>query len=258
MNRLPDHPLFSIITVTYNADATVGCTVRSVAAQTCDLFEHIIIDGASTDDTLKTVTHEAGDSYTPIIHSEPDHGLYDAMNKGIRMAQGDYLIFLNAGDKFHSPHTLQHLANLALDNDFPGVIYGQTDIVDNDGHRIGSRHLTAPETLTLQSFAEGMVVCHQAFIALRVLAQEYDTRWRFSADYEWCIRVLQRSRRNLYTPKVLIDYLAEGMTTRNLRRSLMERYKIMCYYYGFRSTTLRHIPFLFRFIKRKLTGKSFQ
>ena len=88
-------------------------------------------------------------------------------------------------------------------------------------------------------------------MALRRLTGQYDLRWRFSADFDWCVRVLQHSRRNVYAGEVIVDYLQEGMTTRNLRRSLWERYRIMAYYFGYRSTTLRHLRFLSRFIRRK-------
>lgn len=224
--------------------------MESVASQTCRLFEHIIIDGDSRDDTL-AIASRWSKSYGARILSSPDKGIYDAMNKGLAEAQGDYVIFMNAGDKFHSPTTLQLLADAIMDNDYPGVVYGQTDIVDDNGQRICGRHLQAPEKLTLKSFQDGMVVCHQAFVALRRIVSGYDLRWRFSADYEWCVRVLQHSRRNVYVGEVTVDYLQEGTTTRNMRRSLAERYRIMCYYYGFWPTTLRHIKFLGRFLKRR-------
>lgn len=238
------NPLFSIITITYNAEATIRPTLRSIAQQTCRLYEHLVIDGASADRTVEVVRSYAN----PLTHvvSEPDRGLYDAMNKGLAKAKGDYVIFLNAGDSFHSPDTLQLIANAAMDNDYPGIIYGQTDIVDSERQRIGPRHLTAPETLEFKSFANGMVVCHQAFVALRKITEPFDLRYRFSADYEWCLRCLRKSRRNQYVDAVLIDYLNEGVTTRNHRKSLIERFNIMRHYYGTVPTVLRHIKFLFR------------
>lgn len=238
------HPLFSIITITYNAEATIAPTLRSIAAQTCKLYEHLVIDGASTDRTLRFVD-QAANPLTAVF-SEPDRGLYDAMNKGLARTTGDYVIFLNAGDSFHSPDTLQLIADAAMDNDYPGIIYGQTDIVDSDRRRIGPRHLTAPEVLEFKSFANGMVVCHQAFVALRKITEPFDLRYRFSADYEWCLRCLRKSKRNQYVDAVLIDYLNEGVTTRNHRRSLIERFKIMCKYYGTIPTVLRHFKFLVR------------
>lgn len=217
--------------------------------QTCRLFEYIIIDGASSDGTLKQISNSGIENLTLV--SEPDKGIYDAMNKGLGLAKGDYVIFLNAGDSFHSHLTLETIANTVMDNDYPGIVYGQTQLVNSDRKRIGDRHLSAPEYLTLDSFKEGMLVCHQAFIALRKLVDNYDTRYKFSADYEWCIRCLQRSHRNLYIDRILIDYLSEGVTTANMKASLWERFKIMCYYYGVFPTIIRHFKFLSRFLKRR-------
>ncbi len=243
------NPLFSIITITYNASSTLPSTLRSVKEQTCHLYEYLLIDGDSQDDTVAIASKSGIENMT--ILSEKDKGLYDAMNKGLGMAKGDYVIFLNAGDAFHSPTTLETIADAVMDNDYPGIVYGQTQIVDSSRRRIGDRHLTAPEVLTLDSFKEGMVVCHQAFIVLRKLVDNYDTRYRFSADYEWCIRCLQRSHRNFYIDDILIDYLSEGLTTANHKKSLWERFKIMCRYYGTFPTIVRHVSFLIRNIRRK-------
>lgn len=242
-------PLFSIITVTYNAASTLPATLASVKEQSCKLFEYIVMDGVSTDRTLKLAI-DAGIEQSR-IYSSPDSGIYDAMNKAMDIAKGEYLIFLNAGDRFHSPDTLQRLAELIMDNDFPGIVYGQTDLVDAEGRYIAPRHLTAPRVLTLKSFSEGMVVCHQAFVVLRKLAQPYDLKYRYSSDYEWCIRCLQRSRRNVCFDGVMIDYLNEGMTTANRRASLKERFWIMSYYYGFWPTLARHVRFIPRFFRHK-------
>ena len=102
-------PLFSIITVCYNAAADLRRTIGSVDAQTFRRFEHIIIDGASTDDT-PVVLQDSASAGRKIV-SEPDQGIYDAMNKGLGMASGDYLIFLNAGDRFHGSDSLQIYAD---------------------------------------------------------------------------------------------------------------------------------------------------
>ena len=247
---MKEQPLLTIVTITYNAAATVGRTMESVASQTFDDYEHIIIDGASSDATLSIVDGAAGAGRRR-VQSEPDEGLYDAMNKGIGLARGEYLIFLNAGDKFHSSTTLAEIAEAIRVNDFPGIVYGQTDLVDDHGHYIAPRHLTAPEKLTLRDFRRGMLVCHQAFVVLRRLAPLYDTRYRYSADYEWCIRCLMHSRRNVYTGSTLIDYLAEGLTTANHKASLKERFRIMSHYYGFWPTLWRHVGFFFRNLKHK-------
>ncbi|MBQ2838849.1 MAG: glycosyltransferase [Muribaculaceae bacterium] len=246
-------PLFSIITVTYNAAETLPATLASVKEQSCKLYEYIVMDGVSKDNTVE-LANNANIPNARII-SSPDKGLYDAMNKAIDIATGEYLIFLNAGDAFHSPDTLQKIADVIMNHDFPGIVYGQTQLVNTKRQRIGDRHLTAPEELTLKSFAEGMLVCHQAFIALRRITGHYDLRYRFSADYEWCIRCLQHSRNNVYIPQTIIDYLSEGLTTANRKASLKERFKIMCYYYGTIPTILRHLKFIPRFLKQRRIDK---
>ena len=246
-------PLFSIITVTWNAASVIMPTLESVRRQTSSDYEMLIIDGASSDDTLAIVKRASIAALR--VFSEPDKGLYDAMNKGLARARGRYLVFLNAGDTFADDAVLARLARLATDN--PGVIYGQTQLVDEQRNVVGKRHLTAPKRLTADSFLNGMVVCHQAFVVRRDLAPEYDLQYRLSADYDWCIRVLQKSPANAYAGSApIISYLADGMTTRHHRASLWERYRIMCRHYGTMRATLRHFGFLPRYLKRRLSGSA--
>ncbi|MDO4164372.1 MAG: glycosyltransferase family 2 protein [Bacteroides sp.] len=273
-------PKFSVITVTYNAKGTVEDTIQSVIAQTYHHVEYIIVDGASTDGTLDIIRRYR-DRISTVV-SEPDKGLYDAMNKGIRLATGDYLCFLNAGDSFHEDDTLQQMVH-SLNNhylptgltgsaaaeiaaaksaplspapatsaaDLPDVLYGETELVDSKGHFVRMRRLSAPEVLTWRSFKHGMLVCHQAFFAKRTLAEPYDLRYRFSADFDWCIRVMKKAHTLHNTHLTLIDYLDEGMTTRNHKASLMERFRIMGHHYGWVSTVLRHAWFVLRAVLKK-------
>lgn len=238
---------FSIITCTYNAAETLERTIRSVDAQTYPGIELLIIDGASKDGTLEI----AATSKRAKVISEPDKGLYDAMNKGIRMATGDYIIFLNAGDKFHSNDTFEKVA--AMIKDAPDVIYGETALVDNDGEFKRMRRLQAPENLSWKSFKKGMLVCHQSFWVKRELAARtpYDLTYRYSADVDWCIRIMKQSKVLFNTHETLIDYLEEGMTTKNRKASLKERFRIMSCHYGIASTVMYHIYFIFRAILMK-------
>ena len=243
----------SIITVTYNAEATIERTLESVAQQTYPDVEHLIIDGASKDRTL-----EIANRYPhAIVYSEPDHGLYDAMNKGLKRATGDYLCFLNAGDKLHSKETLAHIAQAQENTTRPtiAVLYGDTHIVDNKGTFIRNRRLTPPEHLTWKSFKQGMLVCHQAFYINRQIALPYDTIYRFSADFDWCIRCMKEGEKqgmqNLYIQEPIADYLSEGMTTANQKASLKERFRIMAKHYGLLSTIIQHIWFIFRVLVKK-------
>lgn len=243
------HPKFSIITVTYNAGAVLEDTIQSVITQTYRNVEYIIVDGGSKDHTLDIINRYREHIHTLI--SEPDKGLYDAMNKGIRLATGDYLCFLNAGDELHEDDTLQLMVHSITGTELPDVLYGETAIVDEEGHFLRMRRLSAPEDLNWKSFKDGMLVCHQAFFPRRELAEPYDLRYRFSADFDWCIRIMKKSHTLHNTHLTLIDYLNEGMTTRNHRASLHERFRIMCRHYGYLSTLARHAWFALRLLLKK-------
>lgn len=243
------HPKFSIITVTYNAAQVLEDTIQSVITQTYKGVEYIIIDGGSKDGTLDIINRYKTHIHTVI--SEPDKGLYDAMNKGIRVATGDYICFLNAGDALHEDDTLLLMVHSITGEVLPDVLYGETQLVDEEGHFVRMRRLSAPEQLTWKSFQKGMLVCHQAFFARRELVEPYDLHYRFSADFDWCIRIMKKSHNLHNTHLTLIDYLNEGMTTRNHKASLKERFHIMCKHYGYVSTILHHIGFVFRLLYRK-------
>ena len=240
------HPKFSIITVTYNAEKVLEDTIQSVIFQTYRNVEYIIVDGASKDHTLEIV-NKYHNRINKVI-SEPDKGLYDAMNKGIQLATGDYLCFLNAGDKFHDSETLQKIVHTLKGQERPDVIYGETAIVDEEGHFLHMRRLSAPAHLNWKSFKQGMLVCHQAFFANRELAINhlYDLQYRFSADFDWCICIMKKAKCLHNTRLTLIDYLNEGMTTKNHKASLKERFCIMAKHYGLISTILHHGWFVIR------------
>ena len=244
------HPKFSIITVTYNAGKVLEDTIQSVITQTYKNVEYIIVDGKSTDGTMDIVNRYREHIHT--IVSEPDKGLYDAMNKRIDLATGDYLCFLNAGDELHEDDTLQLIVHsLNGEKELPDVIYGETAIVDEEGHFLRMRRLSTPEHLTWKSFQHGMLVCHQAFMPRRDLAVKYNLKYRFSADFDWCIRIMKKSRVLHNTHLTIIDYLNEGMTTRNHKASLKERFHIMCHHYGTASTIMRHMGFAVRMVYKK-------
>ena len=245
-DKQPTTPIFSIITVTYNAGKVLEETLQSVVRQTYRNVEYILVDGGSKDQTL-----EIANKYRAHISrmvSEPDKGLYDAMNKGIRMATGDYLCFLNAGDKLHNDNTLQQVVQSLQNQEQPDIIYGETAIVDETGKFLHMRRLSAPEKLHWKSFKQGMLVCHQAFWPKRTWATEnlYDLQYRFSADFDWCIRIMKQAQRLHHTGLTLIDYLNEGMTTQNHKASLKERFRIMVKHYGWASTILHHAWFVVR------------
>lgn len=262
-------PKISIATVAFNAVALLEKTIKNVEGQDYPYVEHIIVDGNSQDGTpamLQKYTESRDASLNK--HeirwiSEPDNGLYDAMNKAIRMATGNYLLFLNAGDKLHSKDTLSHIASVARQSErgtdgdtLPAVVYGHTNIVDANGRFLHARRLVPPEHLSWKSFRRGMLVCHQAFFARTDIAREtpYDLQYRFSADFDWCVRIMRRAEKeNLPLANahiVVADYLEGGLTVKNHRRSLWERFRIMTRHYGLLTTLFEHVFFVVRNLKK--------
>ncbi len=247
------------VTITYNAASVLQRTLDSVLAQDYPHITHLIIDGASTDATLGMVnayikrSNAADNGHRIQVTSEPDKGIYDAMNKGIRSLDGDYVCFLNAGDFLPAPDIASRIvAQVEHSPVAPAVLYGDTDIVDGEGRFLRHRRLAPPERLTWKSFRHGMLVCHQAFYARTdlAIATPFDQSFRYSADVDWCIRIMKAAQEenapllNLHT--VVANYTEEGQTTLHHRESLLERYRVMERHYGRVSTLLMHCWFAVR------------
>ena len=247
------------VTITYNAEKVLQRTLDSVLRQDYPEIVHLIIDGASTDGTLAMVndyierSNAAENGHRVQVTSEPDEGIYDAMNKGLRSIDGDYVCFLNAGDFLPTPDTVSHIVQQAAAvGGMPAILYGDTDIVDSEGRFLHHRRLAPPEKLTWKSFRHGMLVCHQAFYARTdfAIATPYNQKYRYSADIDWCIRIMKAAAKenvpllNLHT--VVANYTEEGQTTLHHRESLLERYKVMECHYGRLQTFLMHCWFIVR------------
>jgi glycosyltransferase involved in cell wall biosynthesis len=254
-------PVITYITITYNAAAVLQRTLDSVASQDYPHIRHLIVDGASTDDTLRLVetymqrSNASGNGHDVLMTSEPDRGIYDAMNKGLRSASGDYVCFLNAGDFLPASDTVSRIVSQLADCSVqPAVLYGDTDIVDAEGRFLRHRRLSPPEQLCWRSFRQGMLVCHQAFYARTdfAVANPYDLRYRYSADVDWCVRIMRQADDEqvplLNLHMVVANYTEEGQTTLHHRESLRERYKVMQHHYGRVQTFLLHVWFVLRAI----------
>ena len=246
------HPTFSIITVTYNAGKVLEDTIQSVISQTYRNVEYIIVDGNSKDNTQEIIGKYS--KHISKMVSEPDKGLYDAMNKGLQMATGEYVWFVNAGDEIASPTVIRDMFKY---EPYCDVYYGNTVMTDMEGNVIGDRRLTPPDNLTWKSFKMGMLVSHQSFVARRVLCGKYDLKYRFSADFDWCIRVLRNSDFICNTDMTLSRFLDGGITKQNIVPGLKERFSIMCKYYGVLTTLLCHIPIGIKFLWFALTRGRF-
>ena len=267
------------VTITYQAAKVLQRTLDSVLEQDYPEIMHLIIDGASTDGTIEMVndyierSNASENGHKVLLMSEPDNGIYDAMNKGLRSLDGDYVCFLNAGDYLPAPDIASRInvqcsmfnvqcsmvnGQCSMVNvQSPAVLYGDTDIVDGEGRFLHHRRLAPPEHLTWKSFRHGMLVCHQAFYARTdfAIATPYNQKYRYSADVDWCIRIMKAAAKEnvplLNLHMVVANYTEEGQTTIHHRESLIERYKVMESHYGRISTFLMHCWFVVRAVFKK-------
>lgn len=233
-------PVLSVITVVYNNVDHVERTLLSVLNQTYPHMEYIVIDGASTDGTLQVI--EKYKHRIAKLISEPDKGIYDAMNKGLTLATGDYVLFMNSGDEIYSPETVAHVFASADNAD---IYYGETEMINDKGESLGQRRHKAPASFTWRSFKYGMSVSHQAIYIKRTLVESYDPRYQLSADIDWIIRAAKKAKTIVNVNQYVAKYLVGGMSKAKHRQSLQERFDIMKRYYGLLPTAFNHFIIAF-------------
>lgn len=238
------NPKISIITVTFNAEKVLERTLRSIQKQEYNNIESIIIDGKSTDGTLKIV-EKYSDVVTKWI-SEKDNGLYDAMNKGLDLATGDYVWFLNAGDTICNTDILNYF--FSQESFMRDIYYGETMIVDENEKILGDRRLKTKENLTWKDFRMGMLVCHQSVLVKRKIAPRYDLKYNIAADYEWVLESFKRAKYILGTKYKITCYLEGGLSRKNILKANKERFLIMKKYYGLIPTIWFNFLMIFRFL----------
>lgn len=239
----------TIITISYNAEELIERTIRSILNQSSTDYEYLIVDGASKDKTLeiaKSFKNDFTDKDVPFRWiSAPDNGIYDAMNKGLKMAKGDYIWFVNCGDSIASSTVLSEIIQKNSDSS-ADFIYGETQIVHFDGSIMGARRLKAPKKLTWKKFRMGMLVCHQSMLVRTSIAPFFETNYRYSSDFDWAIKCLKKSNNILNVEQILSLFLDGGVSKSKMKASLKERFEIMALNYGWFPTALRHGWFVLR------------
>jgi len=228
-------PILSVVTIVYNSVKDIERTILSVINQTYQNIEYIIVDGLSTDGTLEII-HKYKNRIARII-SEKDEGIYDAMNKGLAAAKGDYVIFMNSGDEFFDPATVAAVFSSADDAD---IYYGETEMIDANGRNLGQRRHKAPKKFNWRSFKYGMSVSHQAIYIKRSLAEPYDRQYELSADIDWILRIAKKAKTIVNVNRYVAKYLVGGMSKKKHRQSLVERFRIMKKHYGLLPTVFNH------------------
>ncbi len=245
-------PKISIITIVFNNVRDIEFTMRSVVEQTYAPIEYIIIDGLSTDGTLAVIDRYR--DFVDLVISEKDAGIYDAMNKGLAHATGDYVLFLNSGDELFSKDTI---ASIFAQGGQADIYYGETKLIDENRNIIGDRRHKAPKTFTWRSFKYGMNVCHQAIYVKRKLAEPYDRQYQLSADIDWVIRAAKKAKTIVNVEQYVAKYLVGGLSQKRHKQSLRERYAIFKKYYGAIPNIINHGIIALRLVYYRLThGKT--
>lgn len=212
----------SLITATFNSEATISCAIDSVASQSYKNIEHLIIDGNSTDATLDVIKKYPNNN----IHlvSENDDGIYDALNKGIEKARGEIVGFLHADDFFESDQTLEIIAEAFRDPNIDAV-YGDLVYVGQNNENKVIRYWCAGQ-LKNSSLGRGWMPPHPTFYVRRSVYQRlggFNKKYKISADYDLMLRFFIHGQINvLYLPKVLIRMRAGGISNRSFSNILQK------------------------------------
>lgn len=208
----------SIITITYNSAKSLPRALQSVQSQLYGDIEHVIVDGASTDGTTDLIKKYA-DQYKNVRWiSEPDKGIYDALNKGIRMATGDAIGFLHSDDVFYSTDSVAHIAR-ALEEEGVQVVYG--DLQYCNGEKVVRRWKS--NDFNPCALKYGWMPPHPTVYVRREVYQEvgeYDEWFRISADYDMMLRIFTAGYRSRYLPEVLVSMEVGGASNKNTKARL--------------------------------------
>jgi glycosyltransferase involved in cell wall biosynthesis len=207
----------SIITAVFNGGTSIAATLKSVAQQDHDAIEHIVVDGASTDNTLLAIG-ENNERVARLI-SEPDAGVYDAFNKGLRLASGDAVAFLNCGDTYVSPTVVSRMAYVLSEVGIQAA-FGDLTIVDaHNPARVIRRY--SSHNFTPRRMAIGLMPAHPTLFLRREVYRdvgEYDAKFRIAGDFELCLRVFAlRSTPYRYVRTSLVRMESGGVSNRGWR-----------------------------------------
>lgn len=221
----------SIITVCFNAQDTIEDTFLSIFNQTYKNIELIIIDGGSTDGTLEIIS-KYKERISSFI-SEPDNGIYEAMNKGIALATGDFIFFLNANDVFYNEVVLEKVAVNLIENPEAKILFGDVEYI--------SENKQSSKILTFENIKDYFSlifknICHQSIFYHKSLFEEfgyYSTQFKIYADWDFNIKCIAESKaRALYLPIIISKFqlggICSNMTNEKIcnleRRTLIKKY----------------------------------
>lgn len=234
-------PLFSVITINYNNLRGLQRTYESVQKQTARAqIQWIVVDGNSSDGSADFLRSHASDIDVLLI--EKDKGIYDAMNKGLALAEASYVWFMNSGDVIYREDVAEKLS--ALTTTQPDVLFGDTMFIDENGRDIGLisqlKPQRFPEKLDKWSFRFGMNLCHQSFIAKKSICPAYDLQYRQAADVDWIIRILEKNPVNIRFEGVIAGFETGGSSAQHEKKAWKERFSVLSKHYGFLPNCINH------------------
>ncbi len=208
----------SVITVCFNAETEIEKTIKSVLGQSYGNVEYVIVDGKSKDDTVDII-QEYAQKYPIKYLSEKDKGIYDAMNKGVKLCTGDYIVFENAGDVFYDKHVIRDFVkrmkkskNAIYYGNWVKLIEPKPDVVmENRGK--------------LRALLRGSMPCHQAVFAARELLVKYpfDCSYAIRSDYDWLLRCKKRGAQFCYLNRFVCVFDGDGVSMKKSNKRVLDR-----------------------------------
>lgn len=245
---MTNYPKVSIITVVYNGIEFLEETIKSVITQTYPNIEYIIVDGGSKDGTLEII--KKYESHISKWISESDKGIYDAMNKGIDLATGDWQNFLNAGDSFVDNNILEKIFTTNLEN--ITLVYGDIIAIRENGQKL---NVNAIELKDDNSLKKGMKVCHQAIFYHKDIIIKYDDKLRLKSEWKHLIEI---TRKENFSPKKfnfpIVYYSVGGLGAQQLKLNQKEYRDVFLKMYGM-SAYITYMPFFAYMTLRRILKK---
>lgn len=245
--------LLTVITINFNNASGLRRTLESIPEIETDSWEWIVVDGASSDCSLEYLKEYKGK--LDLLISEPDNGLYDAMNKGLSSSKGEFVWFLNSGDILFDKSTFKIiLESIKLGEvDF---IYGDAQYINSENQPLGLMSKVKPqkfpEKLSKGSFRFGMSVCHQSMIVRKDFCDLYSLDYRYAADIDWSLNVLKKNPQTLNLNRVIAGFEEGGTSTQSMRLAMRERFNIFVNHFGWMNTLWYHLWIFIRRIGLKL------
>jgi glycosyltransferase involved in cell wall biosynthesis len=234
-------PTVSVITINYNNLRGLRRTFASVQQQTArNEIQWIVVDGNSSDGSVAFLREHAAE--IEVLCIEKDAGIYDAMNKGLALAEAPYVWFMNSGDIIYQDDVAEKLCAMTASN--PDVLFGDTMFIDERGMELGLisklKPQRFPEKLDKWSFRFGMNLCHQSFIAKKSICPAYDLQYRQAADVDWIIRILEKNPVNVRYDGVIAGFETGGSSAQHEKKAWKERFNVLSKHYGFLPNCINH------------------